>query len=117
MVHYKNGKLIKIERPKKGLIEKVFENGKLEKISHYKNGKLIKIERPKKGLTKIEKVFEKEKLFWNKEPLRGFGFVDENNKKSGEWKYCDENGEVFMIHHYKNGEIIKTQHIYYYPIK
>ena len=40
----------------------------------------------KTHLCLFEKVFEKEELGWNKEPLNGVGFVDENDKKSGEWK-------------------------------
>ena len=81
-----------------------FEDGKLMRTEKYEDGKLIS----KKGLTRFEKVFEKEYLGW-KGPVKVVGFVDENDKKSGEWKLYKEDGEVFRIHHYKNGEIIKTQ--------
>ena len=59
-----------------------FEDGKLMRTEKYEDGKLIS----KKGLTRFEKVFEIKELVWNKEPLNGVGFIDENDKKSGEWK-------------------------------
>ncbi len=76
-----------------------FENGKLMRTEKYEDGKLIS----KKGLTRFEKVFEKGELVWHK-PINGVGFVDENNKKSGEWKFYDENGKLRQIGSYMDGK-------------
>ena len=77
-----------------------FEDGKLMRTEKYEDGKIIS----KKGLTKIEKVFEKEELGWNYEPLNAFWFVDENNKVIGEWKLYDEDGDLRGIGFFKDGK-------------
>ena len=129
----KNGKLERIgsfnHGKREGEWKEYHKNGKLMRTEKYEDGKLIS----KKGLTRSNKIFEKEELVWNKEPLNGVGFVDENDKKSGEWKLYRKNGKIRAvgshkdgkregewkkyhkngklekIEHYKNGELIKTE--------
>ena len=86
-----------------------FEDGKLMRTEKYEDGKIIS----KKGLTKIEKVFEKEELGWNREPLNGVGFIDENDKKSGEWKFYRDNGKLWKIGSYKDDKQVGEWKSYY----
>jgi len=104
--YYDNGKLQitgnKLQKTgtKHGEWTYYFENGKLMRTEKYEDGKIIS----KKGLTRFEKVFEKEELGWNFQTLKGVGFIDENGKKSGDWKFYGESGDLRRIGSYKDGQ-------------
>ncbi|PTX09829.1 MORN repeat protein [Sphingobacterium faecium] len=63
--------------------------------------------------SKYTSLSEEHKTIYTDETLKEQGQFDENGKKTGEWKWYHDNGQLWIIENYKNGKRTGESNEYY----